>query len=815
MKIAFCGHSYHRVTQSTVFLRALLQQHGEVIEFWDESWLTGAAIDEAAIIDGGYEVVVVFQMELLALRLARSGLPNLTFFPMYDGCYTMPDSYWRSLDSVKIVSFSSTLHEKLQRLGARCRFVRYWPDPGLFPAARASAPLSGYFWQRQQDVTWGTIRQLLGEQRFDRFTLHKALDPSFGDFVTPSDEDVGRHGIRISEWFDSREQAAADLRQHNIYFAPRLREGIGMSFLEAMAMGFLVVAPDAPTMNEYIVSGVNGLLYDFQNLRPLNFQEHLRLGARARQTVGQGWRKWSRSTSALLRYVLTPTTEHPAQAHFDAFDPWATENQGSAPKARRSIVDAQGSTVPQPRAFDEPRVAPAARVAEEAEQRQGGRRMRSGASQAGTQSEDAPFVTVAVVTRDVEATLRKTLNSILQQDWRDRELVVLDGASRDGTLEVLRDFDDEIDFWRSTPDSGPFDAMNAAAELARGRYIIFMNAGDWFQTTDALTLALEAVEGDPDVIFGHHIYRDVSGRDELHLAADFAQTWSQLQAGAVGWRWLSGVPGHQATLTRTELLRRSPYRNDLRIAADHEFLYRLAKQAGRFHHCASVLSTYVGGGMSWQNQSRCFEEWRRIAGQYTAQPDRTHAAFATMHSELEASALRRRAWPGMLKGIVRGRHALSVLAWRARKRWERMQQARLGRAKIVRVDFGAADLGRHIDLVQGLSAPEGWGRWSDGERVQIDFNDSVRDPSRISLHIRKVYGANVGEVMVIRIGAASYRHRLIGGEQRFCAILDGESRRVPRIELMIPNPSTPRSTGESSDHRRLGIVLSAIEVRLR
>jgi len=46
MKIAFCGHSHHRVTQSTVFLRTLLQQAGEVTEYWDDSWLTGVAFDE-------------------------------------------------------------------------------------------------------------------------------------------------------------------------------------------------------------------------------------------------------------------------------------------------------------------------------------------------------------------------------------------------------------------------------------------------------------------------------------------------------------------------------------------------------------------------------------------------------------------------------------------------------------------------------------------------------------------------------------------------------------------------------------------------
>jgi glycosyltransferase involved in cell wall biosynthesis len=814
VKIAFCGHSYHRVTQSTVFLRELLARQGEMIEFWDESWLTGVPLDTAPIVEGAFDAVVVFQMELLILRLARAGLANLTFFPMYDGCHSMPDSYWRSLAEVKIVSFSSTLHEKLQRLGARGRFVRYWPDPQRFEAPAGETALAGYFWQRQQDITWETIRHLLGEQRFDRFTVHQALDPSYGDFVTPSDADVQRHGIAITQWYANREEAAAQLRRHNVYFAPRLREGIGMSFLEAMARGFLVVAPDRPTMNEYIVSGVNGLLYDPADPRPLDFTARARLGAAARRSVERGWQKWSRSTPALLQYVLTPTADLPAQAHWDAFDPLATENlpavaapissvpaRADAPLRggrRRMLQEPHGSGSLGPHGSNGP----------------GG----SGAADAPVRT---PAVTVAVVTRNAQATLPKTLESILRQDWPDKEVIVLDGASDDGTVDILRQYDARLDHWESARDDGPYEAMNSAANIARGRYIIFMNAGDWFHTTDALALALagartaEQGQTEPDIIYGHHVYRDVSGRDEMHMAADFAQTWARLREGDVGWSWLSGVPGHQATLTRTAVLRANPFRRDLRIAADHELLYRLARSGAHFHHCGAVLATYVGGGMSWKNQDRCLDEWRRIATEYSARPEKIAAAFDAMRSELEASALRRRPWPGLLKGVLRGRHAVSVLAWRARKRWERMRQRRQVRAKVLRVDFSAPDLGRHIDLVQGLSSPEGWGRWSDGERVRIDFNESVRNPYRLSILIRKAFGANVGREMIVRIGAASYRHRLANGEQRFCAVLDHAPERLPSIELTIPHPVSPQSLGESTDHRRLGIVLGAIEVQLR
>jgi len=811
IRIAICGHSHHRVTQSNAFLRQLLQGIGALTEYWDESWLTGVPFDERPVVEGGFDAVVVWQMELLAQRLARHGLPNLTFFPMYDGCHTLPDSYWQGLGDIKSVCFSSTLHEKLQRLGVRSRFVRYWPDPRDVPVVAPSEQAAGYFWQRQQDVTWATIRPLLGTQSFGAFTLHKALDPSFGDFVTPSDEDVERYRIRTTSWFASREEAAADLRRHNVYFAPRLREGIGMSFLEAMAMGFLVVAPDAPTMNEYIVSGCNGLLYDPAHPAPLDLAARARLGAAARRSVEQGWRKWSRSVPALLRFVLAPSAQQPIHAPFDVFDPLAVENLAPArfiATTAPSATTATGATTA-PRATTTPGAASAPTApAAPAAASEGGRRLRA------APPGPAPRVTVATVTRNAQDTLRKTLDSILCQDGVDLEIIVLDGASTDGTLAILREYDSRLDLWRSAADGGPFDAMNAAARAARGHFILFMNAGDWFQSTDALALALDGAPDDADLIYGHHVYRNVSGHDELHLAADFARTWERLQRGEVDWRWLSGVPGHQATLTRVALLREQPYRGDLRIAADHEFLYRLARQGGRFHACGTVVSTYVGGGLSWRNLERCFEEWRLIAAQYTAEPERTRAAFARMQSELQAGQLRRRRWPGLLPVLLGGRHALVVLAWRARERLARMRRERLRRRKILRVDFGTDASDGALQRLAGLSAVEGPGRWSDGERVVLEFKDTVRNPRRLSIHIRHVFGPNVGKDLVVRIGGQAYHHRLERGEQRFSAVLEGEPACVPPIELLIPAPASPASLGVSADARRLGVLFRAIELQL-
>lgn len=790
MKVAFVGHSYHRVTGSSRFFLDLLASGHQVTTFWDDSWHQGGELDVTPIVSGTFDAVVVWQCEKVAARLAGAGLPNVTFFPMYDSSHAFPDAFWAGLKRIKVVCFSSTLHERLQRLGLRSRYLQYFPDPGGLPPVDHATGLIGYFWQRQQEITWRTIRPLLGEATFLRFTLNRTVDPSLGQFVEPSTEEVARFGVRYADWQPDKRAALAALAAHNVYFAPRMREGIGMSFLEAMAMGFLVVAPDRPTMNEYILPGVNGLLYDPDQPGPLDFSRAVELGAAARRTAEVGHARWRRSIGALVDFVSEPAATVPLRAPFDSFDPWS-----SAASIREPAIP-----------------APIGRESA-GQRREGGRRL---ASPANVPSGATPRVTVAVVTRNAEATLRTTLESILRQDFPSKELVVLDGASVDGTLEIIREYDHAIDLWHSAPDDGPYEAMNAAAKAATGTYVVFMNAGDVFQASNSLSLALDSAPSDADVIYGHHVYRHVDGHEELHRAAPFERTWAQLREGRVGWTWLSGVPGHQATLTRAELLRRHPFRTELRIAADHDLLYRLAAQGARFHHSGQVLATYVGGGLSWKNQGRCFAEWHRIALEHSAHPIEVEGHFARMGEQFHRQHLAQMSVRDLLRSAVRDGAARRVLWQLLRQRLLRLVPRPLRPPRRLHVEFGQVHLGADVRSHAGLGVSEGWGRWTDGGRALIDLATEVRRPARVSLRIQHVFGPNVGKPLVVRIGSRTFQHILREGEQTF-SVRFGRSDREPvsRLELEIPEPASPRQMGYGNDDRHLGVALCSLEVEAR
>jgi hypothetical protein len=646
MRIAFLGHSHHRTTGSSAFLLDLLRERAAVEEVWDEAWLTGAEVDLAQVIDGGFDAVVVWQMEDVALRLVGAGLPNVTFFPMFDGCHARPDAFWRALAPLKVVCFSSTLHEHVQRLGVRSRFVRYFPDPGRLGKAAADPGLAGYFWQRQQDVTWATVRALVGGAAFERFTVHRAVDPSYGEFVAPSAEDVRRVSIRLTDWFPTRAEAAADLAGHNVYFAPRLLEGIGMAFLEAMAMGFLVVGANRPTMNEYIVSGVNGLLFDPSDPQPLDFSAHAVLGARARRTVESGWRAWCRARPALVDFVLTPAAACPVLAPLDAFDPAAAGAASAAGTPGRRV----GSV---PTGGTERRSA-TARV-------EGGRRLQSGARGG---DGHAPIVTVALVTRDAEPLAAATLDSALRQEGLPVEILVLDRASRDGTVDLLRRMDGDLDHWVSEQDRGPGAALNAAVRHASGRYLVVLRPGDAFRGTDALSAALADAPGDADLVIGHHVRRRASGHEALRQAADLDETLARLLDGDVDARWHAGIPAHAATLVRTELLRREPYRTDLGLTAHEEVLFRLATRGARSHHSMSVVATVLAS--SRRAEARSIDESRGVALAYTKRPALVARGFAEIREEAWRADLPFLTVPELLRSLARVR-ARKELARRLRE----------------------------------------------------------------------------------------------------------------------------------------------------
>jgi len=309
MNVAFLANSFHlKKTKSADFFIAILRDSFGFVEVipHKDAW--------ARLPKRRWDLIVVWQHRYPPEELEAFGADRVVLVPMYDDT-PQEESFWGKYRNSKVFCFSSTLERLLVSYSLTAWGSHYYPDPATFPACSRSEGLRGFFWPRTRAIDWPLVKRLIGKTQFERMHLHWTPDVH-GDLPPPLDEAERSDGrIELSSWFRDAEEYRALLSASNVFFAPRVAEGIGMSFLEAMAMGLCVVAPRAPTMSEYIEDGVNGLLYDPDRPEPLDFSRVASLGAAARVSCETGRGKWIETIPQIAAFLEEPVAGYRPRFH--------------------------------------------------------------------------------------------------------------------------------------------------------------------------------------------------------------------------------------------------------------------------------------------------------------------------------------------------------------------------------------------------------------------------------------------------------------------------------------------------------------------
>lgn len=210
-------------------------------------------------------------------------------------------------------------------------------------------------------------------------------------------------------------------------------------------------------------------------------------------------------------------------------------------------------------------------------------------------------MTISVITinyNNVEG-LRRTIESVLDQTSRDYEFVVIDGGSIDGSVDVIKEYETQIDYWVSEPDGGIYPAMNKGVRATHGEYCIFMNSGDEFYANDVIE-GVTNLRINEDIVCGDICFgeKNISPNpDKVTMRTFYKHTLY-----------------HQASFIKTWLLRNHPYDETMRSAADWKFfMHELVFRNATYKHVPIVIARFEDGGISMTNSDVSHQEvWNEL-----------------------------------------------------------------------------------------------------------------------------------------------------------------------------------------------------------
>ena len=199
-------------------------------------------------------------------------------------------------------------------------------------------------------------------------------------------------------------------------------------------------------------------------------------------------------------------------------------------------------------------------------------------------------ITIITITYNAERWLEKTMRSVLGQTCKDYEYLIIDGASTDNTLEIVKRLEPAFEgrlIRQSEPDKGLYDAMNKGLARAKGEFVWFINAGDEIYAPETLAHVVAAATAETDIVYGKSCVINAADLQRNHL--------------------LNGlVVSHQAIIVRRQIA--APYDLQYRISADYDWVIKAVSVSRRNCYLDEPLCKFLTEGVSKKQRKRSWEE---------------------------------------------------------------------------------------------------------------------------------------------------------------------------------------------------------------
>lgn len=206
----------------------------------------------------------------------------------------------------------------------------------------------------------------------------------------------------------------------------------------------------------------------------------------------------------------------------------------------------------------------------------------------------SPLLTVIVAVFNGAATLQQCIDSVASQTYLNKELIVIDGGSQDGTVEILKANQEGISYWISEPDRGIYNAWNKGLAQAKGEWICFLGADDFFWNEKILEQIAEyLMKLSPDIRVAYAQIMLLNSAEECVYRV--GEPWGEIKSR---FRKIMCIP-HQGVMHRRSLFERhGKFDESFRIAGDYELLLRELKIADASFIPDIVMTAMRQGGVS-------------------------------------------------------------------------------------------------------------------------------------------------------------------------------------------------------------------------
>lgn len=202
---------------------------------------------------------------------------------------------------------------------------------------------------------------------------------------------------------------------------------------------------------------------------------------------------------------------------------------------------------------------------------------------------EGDFLTVITVSYNSATTIVKTIESLRDQSDQQFEYIIIDGGSTDGTLDIIKEYDEEINFWLSESDKGMYDAMNKGINYARGNYIAFINSDDVYLPNTVSEVLKAFKENDTDLVYGNiQKMREINGT--LYFRKEKPNL--QLMPETMG-------VFHPATFAKKSVyLKIGNFDLQYKLAADYDWMLRAYLNSFKWYYLDMILAGFLIGGVS-------------------------------------------------------------------------------------------------------------------------------------------------------------------------------------------------------------------------